>query len=245
VVSECNAQKSFNYFIWYHVLVFEITLDVYVQRDDAGQVRHLSHLQQPYVAPEGTSQLPKDLAAQYIRDVAPIYELDPDMLTNLNENVGQKMTDEGSMLRFAEEKNIMETYVISYSQTYFGLQIWEAGFSVNMQASPIGVTSSQSTVHSKVKMRKPDENSEFMPERIDTSILTRILGLDSGETRDLEINGTGLLVYQYDPNLRIDVQDVQGNQGEQLLEGKNPTLLLPEVNNPLIRVLTKCLKRYA
>ena len=96
--------------------------------------------------------------------MAPIYSIDPDQLTDLTIPVSQQMTDEDTKIRFALENLNMKTFVISYSQTHFGLPIWGAGISVVIQNNPLRVTSSHSTLHFSVQVDKPDLNTEFWPD---------------------------------------------------------------------------------
>jgi zinc metalloprotease ZmpB len=206
-------------------MVFQIPLNADVQRDGEGIIRHINHLQQPYTAPDLPLPTPRELATRYVHDVAPIYDLGTDMLKNLDENVGNKIVDEGSMLRFAHDKTVMGISLVSYSQTFFSLQVWEAGFSVTMRGSPLRVTSSQSTVRFNVEVKKPDENSNFMPERIDALTLVKILGRPTEEDKSLKINATKLLVYQYNPDTRLELQS---KQVEQVFEDSPPTLPLQE-----------------
>jgi hypothetical protein len=52
-------------------MAFNITPNVTVERDKAGVVRHLGHLQQPYTPLPGSAPSPRVLAGEYLRDVAP------------------------------------------------------------------------------------------------------------------------------------------------------------------------------
>ncbi len=124
-------------------LAFIVTPNVHVERDKDGIVRHLRHLQEPYT-PEAAGfavaavVTPQSLATQYVRDVASIYKIDTAQLINLVKRPEDKLTDEGTQLRFAEQKSIMETTVVSYAQTHYGLPIWEAGVSVTLLILLVG-----------------------------------------------------------------------------------------------------------
>jgi hypothetical protein len=55
--------------------------------------------------------------------------------------------EEGSLLRFASEKDQGGTRTLAYVQTHRGFPVWQSGFSVVVQPSPLRVTSSHSTLH--------------------------------------------------------------------------------------------------
>ncbi len=211
---------------------FTITRNVHVRRDRDGRVRLLRHLQEPYTAQVAALAAPttQALAAAYTRDVAAIFEIDPAMLTTLGEKVGRVLKDEGSRLRLAEEKSILNTSPVSYRQTHLGLPIWEAGFTVRIQGQPLRVTSSESSVHYNVQVQKPDPKARFMPDRITPPLLVQLLGLRSRAKRP-RINRTGLLIYRYDPAKRFDPE----SQHKGPLQGGPPTLPLrpvPETIRP-------------
>ena len=58
-------------------MAFNLTDNVQVERDEAGNVRHLDHFQQPFVALSadalGLNETPQALAAHYLEEVAPLY----------------------------------------------------------------------------------------------------------------------------------------------------------------------------
>jgi hypothetical protein len=118
-------------------MAFTITPNVHVERDLDGVVRHLRHLQEPYTpAAAGFAETampsPQSLTSQYIRDAAQIYQIDAAQLMNLGKRPSEKLTDDGTQLRLAGQKSIMETTMVSYVQTHFGLPIWQAGVSVTL-----------------------------------------------------------------------------------------------------------------
>jgi zinc metalloprotease ZmpB len=207
---------------------FTITPNVHVERDAQGVIRHLRHLQEPYTAAGLTAPTPQAIAAEYVRDAASIYGLDTGLLTDLTRPAGQELTDEGTLLRFAEEKSFMGTTVVSYVQTHYGLPIWEAGVSATLQEQPLRVTSSQSSIHFDVQVQKPGPRAKFMAARIRPALLAQAPGLVAAEKRP-KITSTRLLIYRYDPALRYDPEST-GSGGDEIgLQGGMPTLPLPTV----------------
>jgi len=221
---------------------FELTDKIHVNRDEPGHVRHLEHFQQPFVAantealraatadaniPSVSAPTPQALAEQYLRDVAPIYGIDERMLPDQGgaEALARGAAaggPAGSKLELTEEKEVMGTTTIWYQQTYNDLPVWEGGVSVTIQPEPMRVTASQSSVHPDVSL--PSETMlagpTYDPEASTPGVLKRLLGLTNGDSPT--INGTRQLIYQYDPNQRIDPAAQAPAEGA--LQGGPPTL---------------------
>lgn len=210
---------------------FDLTSNVYVERDASGAVRQLRHLQQPYAI---AALAPRALAASYVRDVMGIYELPAAALTNLENPYRENnlLTPETVRLRFAAESPFLDTTTIVYVETFRGLPIWEAGFSVTVQAGPNRVTSSCSTLHRDVSVeiqRKEKGWKPYLPKQIQ-----EILDLGARE-RKLEITSQRRLIYLYEANFRSDPESrSSARKGRDLkeevaLEGPKPTLPLAPV----------------
>jgi hypothetical protein len=224
-------------------MVFNITSDVHVNRDKKnGKIRSLNHLQKPYgkigknldiaARSHPTTQA---LANDYVREVAPLYDIKPEMLTDLSKHhmttsslTADQITGQ-EKLQIAEEKSVMSTTIVSYKQTINDLPIWNAGFSVVINEGS-GVTTSSSSIHHDVKLKPPDPNAKFMPSKVTPDILTELLSL---KDKKPVINGTKLIVYQYDPDFRIDPQSENENGNDTSKRDKSfsmiPTLPLPAV----------------
>ena len=177
---------------------FELNDNVNVERDEEGNVQHLDHLQQPFVAggADGVAEdeggaapanTPQGLAAQYLRAVAPVYGISEDMLPD--QSGADSLTVEDSTnagapsekLELAEEKDLMGTATVSYQQTYRGLPVWEAGVSVTIQPEPLRVTASQSSVHQDVSLPPADSfegGFRYAPDNITPDVLSHLLGLN-------------------------------------------------------------------
>ena len=103
----------------------QITPNVSVVKDKDGIVRQIHHLQQPFFAAAVAGGNPRDLARTYLGEVASIYSLDSSFLSTLDQPVGDTITAEAVRLRFGEQSSLLETTVVSYSQTRWSLPIWE------------------------------------------------------------------------------------------------------------------------
>ena len=197
---------------------FALTPNVYVERAPDGTIRQLRHLQQPYTAAAvGT----RPLAAQYLHDVAPIYNIPASALTALNNQFVQSdnFTADLVQLHVHAENQFMGASTVAYVQTLGGLPIWEAGVSVTVQPEPRRVTSSYSTYHYDAKVEKPER--EFRP--IPAATLEELFGLRKRE-RKTEITSQRRLIYRYEEALR---QDPEAVGQPAALQGPKPSLPLP------------------
>lgn len=208
-------------------IVFKLTQNVRVKRDDQGIVRHLNYLQEPYAAPSGVTPTARGVAEAYVRDVGDIYSIDPKMLSTLYERVERELKKEPSRLRSLEEKRLLNSTVLGYQQTLLGLPVWEAHFTVRMHEDPVRVTSSDSSVHHDIKVEAPPKNAKYLPGSDQVEELLHEL-LRGAKGKLVKITEQRLLVYRYDSDRRFDPEAGREEQGTTL-EGRVPTLPLPKV----------------
>src|SRR5215510_6657422 len=217
---------------------FQLTDNMTVDRDEAGQTHHLEHLQQPYAADAQAlaAPTPQALVAQYLNEpeVKKAYGLPDAMvsdLTGADFRPAEAMTLTGqdeSRLNITAEKSLLETTTVSYVQTYRGLPVWEAGVSATVLDNPLRVTSSQSSLHHDITLA-PQDNIEQAPYRPDSirnnpDELKRLLGVSSNKS--LTINGTRALIYQFRTAERGGGQPTAPASG---FEAPPPTLPLPPI----------------
>lgn len=196
------------------------------RRDEQGVAKHLRHTQEPYEPPERTSiTTPQALAHEYVREVAEVYELDPEWLDDLTTKAAGELTDAGVKIRYDGEKSTNDMSTVSYQQTVLGLPIWRAGLSVVVQADPLRVTSSTSTVHREVTPERIDEDTPFHPDQIEVESLSEALEIDGEEYEIGGINGARLLVYRFDADDRTESEPGEREE-DRPLEGTPPTLSL-------------------
>ena len=236
-------------------MTFELNDDVKIDKDERGNVQVLEHFQQPFVAGEtagamrvadsasGLPNTPQGLAQQYLRQVAPVYGLDQNMLADTGGSNGlareSAAASPDGKLELADEKDIMGTTTVSYQQTYAGLPIWKAGVSVTIQSEPMRVTASQSSVHHDINL-PPDTTNPDTPESFSPAKLKQALNITAGTPK---VTGTRRLIYQYDQERRID-PEAQAASGKPLEDGP-PTLPLaplpPEIQPGQHYVVTEVL----
>jgi len=169
---------------------------------------------------------PRELAEQYIRETAPLFEIDAGVLKGFDRAPADGLTDETDELRFEGEKSVMETEVVSFSQTYFNLPVWRAGITVRMAGKPLAVTTSQSSLHYDVRAQMPAPDSQYLPERMTPEILARVLGL-AGVKEFPVINSVRLIIYRYVPSDRVAPDEPEGESGST--ETSPPRLPISDV----------------
>jgi zinc metalloprotease ZmpB len=211
-------------------MAFQITPNVSVTKDRDGIVRLLNHLQQPYFAAGLAAVNPRTLARTYVGDVASIYSVDAALLSTIDQAVGDTITPDGLQLRFGDQSSLLETTLVSYSQTRWSLPIWEAGLGVSILASPQRVTSSRSTLHINPEFHEPSKNPKYLPRKITEGMLRELMDLGK---QKVTINGTRLRVYQYDPAKRYDPESVAPVQAPGAKRDAKPASLLHSGPPPL------------
>ena len=214
---------------------FEITPNVAVHRNRAGEIRRLQHIEQPYraedslelraaVAPIG----PRQLAEQYIADVLPHYQLEDQLLTGLRVEPAAAITDDSNQIRFYEEKTSLGNTTVGYAQTFYGIPVWEAGFAVRMEESPLQVLSSHSSLQANLNPRKPAPDAAFLPDQIDPTTLASLLRLDPSPGSPT-INQSQPFIYRYDTGQRTSYHRAIENEDDHDFDCGTPTLPLPPV----------------
>lgn len=215
-------------------MTFEITPSVKVRRINDGRPRALRHLGEPYGGDDAgiTSPTPQSLSNEYVRDVASIYGIPEEMLSELGRRFDEspdRPVEEPSRLRPAEEKRLRETTVVRYRQTQFGLPVWDADLTVRLHDDPIRVTSSSQSLQFDIDADFVDlEEAQFTPDRLNRGLLIELLNIEQRE-QPPEINDARLLVYRYDPDARIDREEAD----DEPLQSSPPTLPLPEVSDEI------------
>lgn len=196
---------------------FEVTPNTDVRRDDEGRVRQIRHLQEPYESPIAVSPSAQLLARSYLEDVADLVDFGPEVLTTIGEDISDSSpSSEGSRLRFSHEQTVANTRVLAYAQTHGGIPVFRSGVSVVIDRGPDRVISLANEFRYDVDIEPFDEeDAKYTPK--DTANIRRLIGrlLETSDGKLTELNGTGLVVYQYDPERRFDFEfDIDDDQIE-------------------------------
>lgn len=214
-----------------------------ITRDERGAARHLEHWHRlaPYSPwSDGVLNAPsaRDVAEEYLRSVAAsVYlfrfadEAAPAGASMEFEGKGGADGDEDVYVRFLSEKAVMETTSLRYTQVYDGLDIWDAGLTVQIHEGRSHVLSSTSTLHLSPVFAAPVGEPRYVPESIDAEGLRALLGV--GEGLGLRVNESAAsYFYLYAAAKRFDLES---SREEALVETRAgfrcpaPTLPLPRV----------------
>lgn len=212
-----------------------------MNRDDQGAAREWLHLNEPFLSREGTAQ---SAAAEYLRKFGSLMGIQPDQLRNLGLSPDKRPTDALEEYRFFEEKGQFDTTTVIYSQTYFGLPVWEAGLAVHLRLDPLVVLSAHTTGHSELYPERPSERAVSRLEKLTEAQLAKQLGLSreeekgSGEKFDLDsfsIKKRRLLVFRYRANRRFTPLEDNGHgqSHDQIHAELHLRLPLPPVSKDL------------
>ncbi len=166
-----------------------------IVRDEGGVVRVLSHPEYHLVARASTPQL---AAMAYLRRYGHLLGLRQAHLKHLASPVAYELTDARVDYRFLAEKRQADITAVAYHQTYLGLPVWEAGFSVTMKHAPFRVLGARSTLHSKFALKRSRAAERSVS--LDGKSLAESLGL-AGSVRcgaPLHITDQRLMIYQHD-----------------------------------------------
>jgi len=206
--------------------MFELTSNKFASKDKRGKVRHIEHISEPFLSPSLEEPTPKKLADQYLAEVARIYEIDAGSLEDLSAAMPNVPTRKDAQIHLCGEKNIAGSIVVNYSQSYRGLPVWRADFSVHIASNPMRVTSSSSTLHDSINLgNDPEKVAEEYQRKLTPEAITKLLGIKKGKGVS-KINGMRLVIYLYDPDQRTEPEAPPGEEKNVTFEGA-PTLPLP------------------
>jgi zinc metalloprotease ZmpB len=180
----------------------------HVDRDDNGVVRGVLHVEQFYASAARTPLL---AAQDYLEHFAGLLGLRDTELRSLALSVESTPTDDGVEYRLWAEKSQFDTTTVTFSQSYFGLPIWEAGLAVQMKVNPFRIMSAQSTAHTDVRGERPTDAALRRLSKLSEEKLAHSLGLSAQDKRfdrkSLHIERQRLFVYRYEADQRVRLVD--------------------------------------
>ena len=196
-------------------------------RDGEGRLRHVEHMCEPVGLGRRLKAAPthadlKELAQKYLGSagVAAGYDIEHCQVhLNMQHEVraagtanGMGSEAEKNALRLAEIKSLDGDSVLTVSQSYAGLEVWQAGLSLSIhhmeRDGELVVTSSRSTLQSQGDLevelgsRLPGTDDSYTPEKMGTAELAQALGIDADAVKSIE--SSRLLIYKYKPEERLD-----------------------------------------
>ncbi len=213
--------------------MIELTPKKFASKDKTGRIRHIEQIQDPFLSPSIAEPTPEQLADQYLAEVAQIYQIDTAMLKDLGAFVPGAPTTKKAQLHRSGVKDIAGSIIVNYSQSYRGIPVWRADFSVHIAPNPMRVTSSTSAIHESISLgNDPEEVARIYQEKLKPGALSKFLGLKKGKGIS-QINGMRLVIYQYDPDQRTEIKEAPHQGKVVTYESPAPTLPLP----PLPKVI--------
>lgn len=195
-----------------------------VLEDGSLPSRYHNHNQAPVRSDQAT---PLAAAQEYLAQVSQDYQLNAPAIASSSLKVDRQLTTgEEASLRLVREKQIMDTSVVSYAQTYMGIPVWDAGVTVTMLRDPIRVISSVSTFQPDIHTDAPTPEGLSYVDSFSEQDLVSALGLP-GNDQQLKISSKQLFIYQFNPARRVDHHE--GNDHAEL-----PSFPLPPIPDNLV-----------
>ena len=170
-------------------------------KDADDHLLQLIHLYEPYIPEENPSDA-TELATQYMQDVADVYE-SSSLINDLNNTPSFEITKNFSELRLLSNVEKFYNSYFFYSQTYFGLPIWNKGMIVEVITDNMEIRLSKSSVdHNHFNITAPEEGVINNYSNINSEELRSLLNVPQGV--DIIINdSSSVCIYQYIPNDRF------------------------------------------
>lgn len=201
--------------------------DTNIIYDEGGHPRHFRFHRGEAVAAAPAAS-PQEAARSFLETHADLLKMPSDALRTLDVRSALAPTGDAAQLRFESEKRQMDSTTVSYVQTMFGLPIYQAGVSVTTHQPDNAVAAATSTLHYDIQAAEPA--AALSPK----FGLTAVTGSYDEAVRraipaakDMRINHTSLMVYQYDAAKRI--RDHAETAPEAAWGPEPPTLPLPDL----------------
>jgi zinc metalloprotease ZmpB len=177
--------------------------------DDEGHPRHFNYTRgatgaaRAVAAAAVTAGTAQEAAENFLRAQAGVLKVPLDAMQSLDVRAAIAPTAENQALRFESETQLMDSTVVSYSQTMFGLPIYQAGMSVTVRAPDNSVQAAASTLHYDIAAQPPGNAL-----RGGVMNAAAVGGYDElarnaiPAAEKMRINRTRLMVYRYDAAAR-------------------------------------------
>ncbi len=185
---------------------YDASTGAHVHRDETGLVRGVLHAEQLYPSRARTAQL---AAQDYLMGIKGLLALKDSELNSLAMPTETAPTSDGAEYRLWAEKTQFDTTTVTFSQTYFGLPVWEAGLAVQIKANPFRIISAQSTAHADLSVKRPSDEALGHLRGLDERGLAHSLGVSDDDAhfhrKSLKIERRRLFVYRYEASQRVRI----------------------------------------
>ena len=196
-------------------------------RDGEGRLRRVEHMCEPVGLGRRLKAAPthadlKELAQKYLGSagVAAGYDIEHCQVhldtqremrvEGIAGGIGRERREERPSS--GRDKSLDGDSVLTVSQSYAGLEVWQAGLSLSIhhkeRDGELVVTSSRSTLQlqgdleAELGSSLPGTDDSYTPEKMGTAELAQALGVDADAVKSIE--SSRLLIYKYKPDDRLD-----------------------------------------
>lgn len=201
---------------------------IYDDQGHARQFRVSREAADALSAAAATGTTAQEAAMNFLRSQAGVLRLPQETMNSLDLRAAAAPTGESQALRFESEKRLMDSTVVSYTQTMFGLPIYQAGVAVTLHSPDNSVRAASSTLHYDIAAQPPGDALTG------ASLNAAAVGEFDGVVRkaipaatEMRINRTRLMVYRYNRAERILRHSPQDKDSGFHVEP--PTLPLPPI----------------
>src|SRR2546423_413110 len=128
--------------------------------DAQGHPRHFS-LSRVAAGPAAlaarSASSPQQAAMEFLRANAGVLQIPVEGMQSLDVRAALAPVPENQALRFETEKRLMDTTIVSYTQTMFGLPVYQAGLAVTVEGPDNAVRAASSTLHYDIDAQPPGD----------------------------------------------------------------------------------------
>jgi zinc metalloprotease ZmpB len=146
---------------------------------------------------------PQEAAMNFLREQTDILKVSSTAIKSLDLRATIFPTVENEALRFESEKLVMDSTVVSYTQTMFGLPIYQAGIAITVRGHDNAVLAASSTLHYDVVAQPPGDTLTLgIMNAASVGGYDELVRKAIPSPKEIRINRTKLFVYRYDAEVR-------------------------------------------
>lgn len=195
------------------------------RKDGDDHLRQIIHWFEPYTLPENAEeQTPSYLATYYMQDASEVYESTA-LIDELNVEPSIDLSKDYPELRLLEVVEKAGINFFFYTQTYFGIPMWNQGMVIEVTPEPLEIRRSLSSVdHGEISIVAPDPEALNNYSNITTAELANLINAEDPEA--IVINDSEkICVYKFNETNRI-----AGDLPEDFLPGGYDRSTVPDVD---------------
>jgi hypothetical protein len=180
-----------------------------------------------------TAGTPQEAAQEFLRTQAEVFKVPETAMRSLDVRAAIAPTTENQALRFESETQLMDSAVVSYTQTMFGLPIYRAGVAVTVRVPDNSVQAASSTLHYDIQAEPPgDALASGVMNAAAVGGYDELARKAIPAAEEMRINRTRLMVYRYDAAKRTHRHPKEDTK--MGFHSEPPTLPLPPVPKSIV-----------